>query len=92
MAVTDDRPLQLLGHVLALEQREIPWGCAPGAWNQTWLPTATSGFYNPVSRKCLDVPGGRTDNGNQLQIWDCNGSKAQRWLSPGLTTPMGTTV
>ncbi|RSS73350.1 ricin-type beta-trefoil lectin domain protein [Streptomyces sp. WAC06614] len=69
----------------------IPWDCAPGAWNQTWLPTATSGFFNPVSGRCLDVPNGRTDNGTQLQIWDCNASNPQRWQTPGLTTPTGAT-
>lgn len=24
-------------------------------------------------------PGGDTTNGNQLQLWDCNGKKSQQW-------------
>lgn len=64
----------------------IPWDCAPGAWNQTWLPTATGGFHNPTSGRCLDVPNGRIDNGNRLQVWDCNATNAQRWLTAGLST------
>ncbi|MFB7051755.1 ricin-type beta-trefoil lectin domain protein [Streptomyces vinaceus] len=64
----------------------IPWDCAPGAWNQTWLPTATGGFHNPTSGKCLDVPDGRVTNGNRLRVWDCNTTNAQRWLAAGLTT------
>jgi streptogrisin C len=27
----------------------------------------------------LDVPGSNTTNGSQLQIWECNGTAAQRW-------------
>ena len=26
-----------------------------------------------VCGKCLDLPGGDTDNGNKVDIWDCNG-------------------
>ncbi|MFB6824663.1 hypothetical protein ACFCXA_24140 [Streptomyces virginiae] len=37
-------------------------------------PACTSG-------RRLDVPGGRIDNGNQLQIYDCNATTAQRRLS-----------
>jgi hypothetical protein len=28
---------------------------------------------------CLDLPLGHTDNGNQLQIWECNGQEGQLW-------------
>merc|ERR1712194_723051 len=30
--------------------------------------------------KCLDLPGGDTSNGNQLQLWDCNGYNNQKWI------------
>ncbi|MCM1968086.1 ricin-type beta-trefoil lectin domain protein [Streptomyces sp. G1] len=62
----------------------ILWNCTTGAWNQQWLPTATSGFLNPTTGRCLDLPAGRIDNGTQLQLWDCNGSNPQRWLAAGL--------
>ncbi len=31
------------------------------------------------SGRCLDVYWGRTDNGTPIQLYDCNGSAAQRW-------------
>jgi len=43
----------------------------------------TGGVLNIVSEwgnKCLDLPGGNTNNGNLLQIWDCNGMTNQQWL------------
>jgi hypothetical protein len=32
------------------------------------------------SSRCLDVPGGSSANGTQLDIWDCNGGSNQSWL------------
>ncbi|NEA69034.1 RICIN domain-containing protein [Streptomyces sp. SID12488] len=29
---------------------------------------------------CVDVPGGAATNGLAMQIWNCNGSLAQRWI------------
>jgi hypothetical protein len=29
--------------------------------------------------KCLDATGGSSDDGTRLQLWDCNGTAAQRW-------------
>lgn len=62
-----------------------------GAGTQQWLPTATSGFYNPQSNLCLDLPNARLDNGTQLELNSCNGSNAQRWLASGLASPLSTT-
>ncbi|MBV9843745.1 MAG: RICIN domain-containing protein, partial [Kutzneria sp.] len=39
-------------------------------------------LVNPQSAKCLDDPTSTTTNGTQLQIFDCNGSAAQRWTIP----------
>ncbi|WP_141754145.1 LamG domain-containing protein [Streptomyces subrutilus] len=61
-----------------------------GAGGQQWLPTATGGFYNPQSRRCLDLPFTRVDNGTQLELSDCNNSNAQRWHAAGLASPLGT--
>ncbi|MFK3981648.1 family 16 glycosylhydrolase [Micromonospora sp. NPDC050397] len=54
------------------------------AWN-------TGGGGNPgtggpligLGNKCVDVPGGTPTDGSQLQLWDCNGTDAQRWSFPG---------
>jgi hypothetical protein len=31
------------------------------------------------SGRCVDVPGGTTTNGTQVQLWDCSGGANQRW-------------
>jgi endonuclease/exonuclease/phosphatase family metal-dependent hydrolase len=32
-----------------------------------------------LANKCIDVQGGRTDDGTPIQLFDCNGSDAQLW-------------
>jgi Ricin-type beta-trefoil lectin domain len=32
-----------------------------------------------IGNKCLDVSGGNTASGTPIQIWDCNGTAAQKW-------------
>lgn len=34
------------------------------------------------------MPGGATGNGTPLQLWDCNGSPAQRISATGLALPL----
>jgi hypothetical protein len=36
-------------------------------------------FRGHESGRCLDVPAGRFHDGMALQIWNCNGSNAQKW-------------
>ncbi|MFD0567236.1 RICIN domain-containing protein [Kitasatospora saccharophila] len=36
-------------------------------------------LLNPQSGRCLDAPSGNTANGTRLQLWDCNGSAAQKF-------------
>lgn len=31
------------------------------------------------TKRCLDLPGGSTSNGNRLWVWDCTGSNNQQW-------------
>lgn len=64
-----------------------------GAKNAFWAGpvdralTATCGgggttertFVNVGSNRCLDVSGGRTADGMQVQLWPCLGNGAQRW-------------
>jgi hypothetical protein len=44
------------------------------------------------SGRCLDVPGGSTSNGIQVQLWDCTGASNQSWTytSSGQLTVYGT--
>jgi glucosylceramidase len=50
----------------------------------TWSGTqsgggGTSGSFVGLAGKCLDVSGGSSANGTAVQLWDCNGTAAQRW-------------
>src|SRR5438067_9319349 len=36
-------------------------------------------FVNTNSGKCLDVAGGNPSDGTVVQLWDCNGTNAQKW-------------
>jgi hypothetical protein len=36
-----------------------------------------------ASSRCVDIPNSDPANGNQLQIFDCNKTKAQAWTFPG---------
>lgn len=42
----------------------------------------TSGaLYGEESGRCVDVPGGTTQNSTPVQLWDCNSTSNQRWQS-----------
>ncbi|MFJ8086010.1 ricin-type beta-trefoil lectin domain protein [Streptomyces sp. NPDC096205] len=50
----------------------------------TWTGTQsgggdTTGSFVGLAGKCLDVAGGSTANGTAVQLYDCNGTSAQRW-------------
>ena len=45
-------------------------------------PAAAPGPIKGLAGKCLDVRGGATADGTQIQIYTCNGSAAQTWTSP----------
>jgi len=63
------------------------WQFGGGA-NQQWEPISLgNGLFEFTDRasggRCLDVPGASMANGARLQIYDCNGTKAQAWtLTP----------
>ncbi|MET7787141.1 lectin [Streptomyces sp900116325] len=41
--------------------------------------TGASGVLSGPAGKCLDVAGGSSADGTAVQLYDCNGSAAQRW-------------
>ncbi|MEU0394403.1 ricin-type beta-trefoil lectin domain protein [Streptomyces sp. NPDC006208] len=51
----------------------------------TWSGAQSGGGSEPsgalagLAGKCLDVAGGADADGTAVQLWDCNGSAAQRW-------------
>ena len=41
---------------------------------------------------CIDLIDSNTDNGNNIQLWGCNGSNAQKWLYDGMTKSIRSVV
>jgi hypothetical protein len=41
--------------------------------------TGTGAVTSGVAGKCLDVSSANSANGTAVQLWDCNGTAAQRW-------------
>ncbi|MDQ6867229.1 MAG: ricin-type beta-trefoil lectin domain protein [Pseudomonadota bacterium] len=37
-------------------------------------------FIQGLGNKCLDVVGGGTADGTRVQVFDCNGTGAQKWV------------
>lgn len=56
----------------------------------TWAASSYVSFVG-VGGKCLDNNAQRAINGNKIQLWDCNGSKAQQWKA-GATGTIGSIV
>ncbi|MFD4242869.1 ricin-type beta-trefoil lectin domain protein [Streptomyces sp. NPDC058525] len=54
--------------------------------NQQFIPRADGSIHNPVSGRCIDLGDFDTTPGRQLWLYDCNGSDAQRWTIPALST------
>jgi len=50
------------------------WSGTPGTG-----PGGGTGQITGLAGKCVDVAGGSSANGTPVQLWDCNGSTAQRW-------------
>ncbi|WP_158581582.1 trypsin-like serine protease [Actinomadura spongiicola] len=53
-------------------------GCAATP-ETTWTKRADGVLYNPLTKRCLDVPNGEPVDGAQLRVWTCNGTVAQKW-------------
>lgn len=43
------------------------------------MRTSSGDLINTNSNKCVDVSNAGPANGTRLQIWDCNGTPAQKW-------------
>ena len=42
-------------------------------------PAIPRGAITGIDDKCVDVAGGSSANGTRIQLWECNGTAAQRW-------------
>lgn len=54
------------------------WDCN-GTGSQVWVTRADGSLQNPASGRCLDDPQNARKPGDRLQLYDCNGSAAQRF-------------
>ncbi|HEX3481578.1 MAG TPA: ricin-type beta-trefoil lectin domain protein [Kofleriaceae bacterium] len=48
-------------------------------WSGTQGGTRPAGPITGIAGKCVDVAGASTANGTAIQLFDCNGTNAQRW-------------
>ncbi len=58
------------------------WTCTGGGDPKWTYNATTQALVNPRSGRYLDVPESTTNDGTQLQIFDCNATAAQRWTLP----------
>ncbi|MDP9799736.1 serine/threonine protein kinase [Catenuloplanes nepalensis] len=76
--------LQVLGNCIQADSPNIgsQLHIAPctGDLSQTFGLSAGGDLISIPSGKCLDVTGGIFDNGTPVQLYDCNGTPAQKWL------------
>jgi streptogrisin C len=57
-----------------------------GAYGLQLTTTGGGGGTSQIigwQNKCIDVPNSNAVEGQRLQLWDCNGTNAQRWTFPG---------
>ncbi|HWS39321.1 MAG TPA: beta-1,3-glucanase family protein [Actinoplanes sp.] len=52
-------------------------------------PTTGNAVISNWNNKCLDVPNGDFSDGVQVQMWNCNGTAAQKWEATGGTLKTG---
>ncbi|WP_436847438.1 RICIN domain-containing protein [Streptomyces aureus] len=60
-------------------------------WQDYWMPGGLGWVgdspavieVHAAKDKCLDVQGGKKDNGTPVQVYTCNGSAAQKWVLLG---------
>ncbi|MET8153004.1 family 16 glycosylhydrolase [Actinoplanes sp. NPDC049668] len=51
------------------------------AWTDgtTPPPSGSTALRSNFSNRCIDIPSGNPVDGARLQMWDCNGTAAQKW-------------
>ena len=60
-------------------------GCTGGSvgttGGSTVAPLSSSGTITDYTGLCVDAQWGASDNGTPVQLWDCNGTDAQKWTA-----------
>ncbi|WP_326594076.1 RICIN domain-containing protein [Streptomyces sp. NBC_01294] len=57
-----------------------PAGTTPDP-DKGWTPSVPRMWVNAVSKKCLEIRGDTTADGDLASQWDCNNSATQQWTS-----------
>lgn len=76
---------EMLGHSWRADHL-VRWQDYWSAGGPGWIGDSPFVVHaNGASDKCLDVAGGKKDNGTPVQIYTCNGGAAQKWQISGDT-------
>ncbi|MFJ8632763.1 RICIN domain-containing protein [Streptomyces sp. NPDC093568] len=76
---------EMLGHSWRADHL-VRWQDYWSAGGPGWIGTSPFVIHaGGASDKCLDVAGGKKDNGTPVQIYTCNGGAAQKWQISGDT-------
>ncbi|MCL8017490.1 ricin-type beta-trefoil lectin domain protein [Streptomyces sp. AS02] len=76
---------EMLGHSWRADHL-VRWQDYWSAGGPGWIGDSPFVVHaNGASGKCLDVAGGKKDNGTPVQIYTCNGGAAQKWQISGDT-------
>ncbi|CAM3506992.1 ricin-type beta-trefoil lectin domain protein [Parendozoicomonas haliclonae] len=63
-----------------------------GVWEVVGRKTFSGLIFRELrderSGRCLDISGNNSSNGTNVQLWDCNGTGAQKWALNALTGQM----
>ena len=68
-------------------------------WTKDNSNTAEQWYFDGLAIKmrdhqnlCIDLSQSNTSNGNNIQLWDCNGTNAQKWIYDGMTQSIRSVV
>ena len=68
------------------------WGSNIQLWTKDASLSSENWYFDGWAIKlrdhqelCTDLHDSNTDNGNNIQLWGCNGTNAQKWLYDGMT-------
>ncbi|MCB9345656.1 MAG: ricin-type beta-trefoil lectin domain protein [Lewinellaceae bacterium] len=68
-------------------------------WTKDDTNTAEQWYFDGLAIKmrsnqnlCIDLINSNTDNGNNIQLYNCNGTNAQRWMYDGMTQTIRSVV
>lgn len=58
--------------------------CDASTYDQLWKLENNQLLFGAVQTKCLDLDHSSIVNGAKIQLYDCNGTNAQKWLYDGI--------